>query len=101
MIEPNWVSVQDLIEINQEQVQRTGESHFLRDRGLLENAASRPRNLWVYEEEVDTARLAVALLMGVARAHAFEQGNKRTAFMGSGSVWNHPSRRAPLGRSSG
>ncbi len=30
--------------------------------------------------EEDIVALAVALLAGIARAHAFEQGNKRTAF---------------------
>lgn len=28
----------------------------------------------------NTVALAVALMAGIARAHAFEQGNKRTAF---------------------
>jgi death-on-curing protein len=59
----------------------TGESHFLRDRGLLESALARPRNAFAYGEE-DIVALAVRLLAGVAQAHAFEQGNKRTAFIG-------------------
>jgi death on curing protein len=58
----------------------TGERHFLRDRGLLESALARPRNAFAYGEE-DIVALAVRLLAGVAQAHAFEQGNKRTAFI--------------------
>jgi len=39
----------------------------------------RPRNAFAYGEE-DIVVLAVVLMAGIARAHAFEQGNKRTAF---------------------
>jgi death-on-curing protein len=60
-------------------VEATGERHFLRDFGLLESALARPRNFYGFGED-DIIALAVALLNGVARAHAFEQGNKRTAF---------------------
>jgi death-on-curing protein len=47
---------------------------------LLESALARPRNAFAYGEE-DIVALAVRLLAGVAQAHAFEQGNKRTAFI--------------------
>ena len=57
----------------------TGEPHFLRDRGLLEGALARPWNFFSFGEE-DNVALAVLLMAGIARAHAFEQGNKRTAF---------------------
>jgi death on curing protein len=46
---------------------------------LLESAVARPRNAFGYGEE-DIVTLAVTLMAGIARAHAFEQGNKRTAF---------------------
>ena len=36
-------------------------------------------NFYGFGEE-DIVTLAVALMAGIARAHAFEQGNKRTAF---------------------
>ena len=42
---------------------------------------ARPRNAFAYGEE-DIVALAVRLLAGLAQAHAFEQGNKRTAFVG-------------------
>lgn len=58
----------------------TGERHFLRDFGLLESALARPRNAFAYGEE-DIVALAVRLMAGIAQAHAFEQGNKRTAFV--------------------
>lgn len=77
--EPNWLPVEAVIEHNRLEAAETGEHHFLRDRGLLESALARPRNVFAYGEE-DVVVLAVAVLAGVLRAHAFEQGNKRTAF---------------------
>jgi len=77
--EPNWLPIEAVIEHNRFELSETGENHFLRDRGLLESALARPRNAFAYSEE-DLVVLAVTLMAGVARAHAFEQGNKRTAF---------------------
>lgn len=69
-----------VIEINRAAVAITGEQHFVRDRGLLESALARPQNAFAYGEE-DIVALAVRLLAGLAQAHAFEQGNKRTSFI--------------------
>ncbi len=77
--EPNWLPIAAVIEHNRLELSETGERHFLRDRGLLESALARPRNAFAYGEE-DIVVLAVALMAGISRAHAFEQGNKRTAF---------------------
>ena len=77
--EPNWLPTEVVIEHNRLELAGTGERHFLRDIGLLESALARPRNAFAYGEE-DIVALAVALMAGIARAHAFEQGNKRTAF---------------------
>jgi len=77
--EPGWLPVEAVIEHNRIEVEATGERHFVRDHGLLESAMARPRNFFGYGEE-DIVVLAVTLMAGVAQAHAFEQGNKRTAF---------------------
>lgn len=77
--EPNWLPVEVIIEHNRLELAETGEHHFVRDIGLLEGALARPRNAFAYGEE-DIIALAVVLMAGVSRAHAFEQGNKRTAF---------------------
>jgi death on curing protein len=63
--EPQWLSVETVIAINQATVTITGEPHFLRDRGLLESALARPQNAFAYGEE-DVAVLAVRLLVGRA-----------------------------------
>jgi death-on-curing protein len=77
--EPIWVPVEAVVEHNRLELADTGEHHFVRDFGLLESALARPRNAFAYGEE-DPVVLAVTLMDGVSRAHAFEQGNKRTAF---------------------
>ena len=77
--EPRWISLDQLIWINERQVAETGEPHHLRDEALLESAATRPQNRWGLGGERDVLRLATTLLYGVVRNHAFEQGNKRTA----------------------
>ena len=77
--EPHWLPVEAVIEHNRLELAGSGERHFVRDSGLLESAVARPRNAFGYGEE-DVVVLAVALMAGIARAHAFEQGNKRTAF---------------------
>jgi death-on-curing protein len=78
--EPRWLPIEVVIEINHIVVTVTGERHFLRDLGLLDSALARPQNAFAYGEE-DTVVLAVRLLAGLAQAHAFEQGNKRTSFV--------------------
>lgn len=78
--EPRWLSLETVVDINRALVAITGEQHLLRDQGLLGSALARPRNAFASGEE-DVVALAVRLLAGVAMAHAFEQGNKRTAFV--------------------
>ena len=77
--EPNWLPIEAVIEHNRLELAETREPHFVRDLGLLDSAMARPRNAFAYGEE-DIVVLAVALMAGISRAHAFEQGNKRTAF---------------------
>ena len=77
--EPQWLAAADIVALNAEIVTATGEPHAVRDANLLESACARPINHWHYGEE-ETAVLAVALLLGIARNHPFTQGNKRTAF---------------------
>lgn len=77
--EPIWLPIDAVIEHNRLELAETGEHHFVRDFGLLESALARPRNAFAYGEQ-DIVVLPVLLMAGIARAHAFEQGNKRAAF---------------------
>ena len=56
-----------------------GGADGLRDAGLLESAIARPMNSHSYGED-DLFILAATYAEGIARNHAFQDGNKRTAF---------------------
>jgi death-on-curing protein len=78
--EPRWLAVAHILAIHADQIQAHGGAVGLRDRPLLESALERPRNLFNYESEADLPALAAAYGFGLARNHAFTDGNKRVAF---------------------
>jgi death-on-curing protein len=78
--EPEWLEIDDVDALAAEAVFDSGEVYFLRDHGLLESAVYRPRFRWHYEDEEDVVSLAVTLGVGIAKNHAYEQGNKRAGF---------------------
>lgn len=81
-IEPEWITVEDLIAFNREIVASTNppEPHQIVIEGAIEAAQASPINLFHYGREEDVVVLAAHLCVAVSRAHAFLQGNKRTAF---------------------
>lgn len=79
MKEPRWLSLATVEDIHAEQLALFGGPDGIRDRGALESAISRPVNRWHYGCE-DFAELAAAYSFGIARNHAFVDGNKRAAF---------------------
>ena len=79
--EPVWLSADAAVAINQDTVAATGEPYGLRDLGLLESACGVPVNRRAYGGEEDIVRLAVSLMLAIARNHPFQQGNKRTGFL--------------------
>lgn len=74
-----WLPVEVIIQINKEEVAKTGEPHQVASYGELESAAHRPMFVRDYGEQDDPVLLAVALLYSLVRNHPFTQGNKRTA----------------------
>jgi death-on-curing protein len=56
-----------------------GGMHGIRDRGLLESALARPRNLFSYDPKTSLQDLAASYAFGIARNHPFVDGNKRVA----------------------
>jgi len=75
-----WVDRSVVIAIHDAQIAEHGGSAGLRNAGLLESALARPRNLLAYRTAA-CADLAAAYGFGIARNHAFVDGNKRTAFV--------------------
>jgi len=82
--EPKWLNELSVVLLHAESVAEHGGSEGLRDRGLLQSALERARNLYVYEGVTEVARLAAAYGFGIARNHPFLDGNKRTAFLAIG-----------------
>jgi len=79
MSEPIWLDVDEVIDMHAEQLAIFGGPEGIRDYGLLESAVLRPVNQWHYGQ-TDLAALAAAYAFGLARNHAFVDGNKRIAF---------------------
>lgn len=77
--EPLWLDVDEVIDMHAEQLAMFGGPEGVRDHGLLELAVLRPINQWHYGE-TDMAALAAAYGYGLAKNHAFVDGNKRIAF---------------------
>lgn len=78
--EPLWISYEQAIAIHSRQLRRFGGAPGLRDEGMLRSALDRPINKWRYEQ-APIDELAAAYAFGLARNHAFVDGNKRIAFM--------------------
>lgn len=78
-----WIDREFVVAANKRLVADTGEAFFLRSEGGLESALQGPPNKNHYEGEEDVVRLACHYLFFVGKAHAFEQGNKRTALVTS------------------
>jgi death-on-curing protein len=73
-----WLTPDVAAAIHAEQLAEHGGGEGVRDQGALESALARPQNLAVYGSP-DAADLAAAYAFGIARNHAFVDGNKRTA----------------------
>ncbi|WP_370607693.1 type II toxin-antitoxin system death-on-curing family toxin [Citrobacter meridianamericanus] len=74
----------DLVFLSNEEVQRihaeTLPQSGTANTGLLDGALNRVQTLHYYEGIDDIYALAAMYLIGIAKAHAFHDGNKRTAF---------------------
>jgi death on curing protein len=77
--EPLWITYEQAIAIHSRQLRRFGGAAGLRDEGMLRSALERPVNKWY--EGAELADLASAYAFGLAKNHAFIDGNKRIAFM--------------------
>jgi death on curing protein len=78
-----WIDRQVLLLLHDESLAEHGGASGLRDEGLLDSALARPLNLSLYEAP-DAAGLAAAYGVGLAKNHAFVDGNKRAAFLAVG-----------------
>jgi death-on-curing protein len=79
--EPVGLSRPVLEALHADQIREHGGQLGLRDPGLLESALARPQNVWSYETGADVQALAAEYGFGLAKNHAFVDGNKRIAFV--------------------
>lgn len=79
-----WILPSTVLAIHDAQLAEHGGLPGLRDLGLLESALARPRNLLAHSpHQPDAYALAAEYAYGLARNHAFVDGNKRTAYVTS------------------
>jgi death on curing protein len=86
MIEPvywQWTDRDVLLTLHDESLAEHGGGVGIRDEGLLDSALARPLNTVAYATP-DVAELAAAYGFGLAKNHAFVDGNKRAAFLAVG-----------------
>lgn len=81
---PIWIDKRTLLLLHRESLAQFGGASGLRDEGLLDSALTRPVKQHAYEVCSDLAVLAAAYGFGLARNHAFVDGNKRVAFLAVG-----------------
>ena len=72
----DYLTLAEVLAIHEDQIERYGGSHGLRDAGMLESALYRPQTGYY----ADLIEEAAALWESLAQNHAFLDGNKRTAF---------------------
>lgn len=82
MDDPKRISADLAMAIHRRQLAEHGGADGVRDRGLLDSALGRPRHLFAYSDPTPAIpTLAAAYAFGIAKNHAFIDGNKRTAFV--------------------
>ncbi|HEY2344621.1 MAG TPA: type II toxin-antitoxin system death-on-curing family toxin [Xanthomonadaceae bacterium] len=75
-----WIDRTLALAIHERQLAEHGGGSGVRDEALLDSALARPHQLHAYgDPPPDLAGLAASLAFGLARNHAFVDGNKRTA----------------------
>jgi death on curing protein len=82
MDDPIWIETDLAKAVHSRQLAEHGGADGVRDMGLLLSALSRPRQLFAYGDPTpDIPALAAAYAFGIAKNHAFIDGNKRTAMV--------------------
>ena len=81
-IEPEFLTVDDVLELHAVQLTRYGGARGLRDRALLESAMAQPMasfgGTWLHP---DLWSMAAAYLYHLVQNHPFVDGNKRTGLL--------------------
>ncbi len=94
MKEPSFLTLDEVLALHADQIERYGGSPGVRDLGLLESAVAAPRATFGGGLLHPTLpEMAAAYLFHVVRNHPFVDGNKRAglaaaiAFLGLNDLW--------------
>jgi death-on-curing protein len=76
--DPEFLTVDDVLELHGDQIERYGGDPGIRDRGLIEAAVAMPRQSFGGQFlHVDLFEMAAAYAFHLAESQAFLDGNKR------------------------
>ena len=79
---PEFLTVEDVLELHALQLERFGGSAGLRDQGLLESGVAQPQMMFGGEfVHADLFAMAAAYLFHLVQGHAFVDGNKRVGLL--------------------
>ncbi len=84
MTDTVYLTVDDVWAINELILRAEGQTTLLLNRGALESALLRAQNVAHYQQ-ADVIEQAAFLMAEIAFAHAFLDGNKRTAVVAGGA----------------
>lgn len=80
MVKIIFLTLDEVLAIHHEEVEKFGGSHGIRDLGLLDSALQRPQSSFMGEDLYPTLfRKAAALIHSILLNHPFIDANKRTA----------------------
>jgi death-on-curing protein len=81
-VDPTFLTLDEVIEIHRDMIERYGGSFGIRDQGLLESAVAMPRagfgGQYLHSSVFE---MAAAYLFHIVKNHPFIDGNKRTGAM--------------------
>jgi death on curing protein len=81
-VDPTFLTLDEVIEIHRDMIERYGGSPGIRDQGLLESAVAMPQAGFGEQYLHSTVfEMAAAYLFHIVNNHAFVDGNKRTGAM--------------------
>lgn len=76
----DFLQVEDVMQIQEDQVKQYGGMPGVKDLGLLQSAVAQPQATYAGKYlHVDIFHMAAAYLFHICSNHAFHDGNKRTA----------------------
>jgi death-on-curing protein len=81
MRKPIWLDATMVRAMHSDQIREHGGAPGVRDPGMLDSALARAQRKWHHDRNLDVAALAAAYGFGLARNHAFIDGNKRIALI--------------------